>query len=52
MEYAPAPPFADGHPDTADPAILEIVKAQYTGGYVEKMAAADARARAKLDGTG
>lgn len=52
MEYAPAPPFNDGHPDTADAKILEIVKAQYQGGpdggYSAKMAEVDARAVAAL----
>lgn len=48
MEYAPAPPFACGHPDTADPDIVAAVKAEYTGGYVQKMAEVDARAIAKL----
>ncbi|MEQ9110480.1 MAG: DJ-1/PfpI family protein [Rhodospirillaceae bacterium] len=48
MEYAPAPPFNDGHPDTADPKIVAAVKAEYTGGYVQKMAEVDARAAAKL----
>lgn len=32
IEYAPAPPFGDGDPGTADPAILEAVRAQ-TGTY-------------------
>jgi len=48
MEYAPAPPFSDGHPDTADPEIVAAVKAEYTGGYRQKMAEVDARAVAKL----
>lgn len=48
MEYAPAPPFNDGHPDTADPEIIATVKAQYTGGYVDKMTEVDGRVVAKL----
>ncbi|NKB44427.1 MAG: DJ-1/PfpI family protein [Alphaproteobacteria bacterium] len=48
MEYAPAPPFGDGHPDTADSETIATVKKQYTGGYLEKMAERDARAVAKL----
>lgn len=45
IEYAPAPPFTDGHPDTASAETIETVKAQYTNGsYTEKMADADARA--------
>ena len=48
MEYAPAPPFNDGHPDTADPETIATVKAQYTGGYVDKMAEVDRRAVARL----
>lgn len=51
MEYAPAPPFSDGHPDTADPDIVAAVKAEYTGGYMQKMAEVDARAVAKLKGS-
>lgn len=48
MEYAPAPPFSDGHPDTASAETIKTVKAQYAGGYLEKSAEADARAVAKL----
>ena len=28
IEYAPAPPFDSGHPDTAPPAILERARAK------------------------
>lgn len=49
MEYAPAPPFSDGHPDTAGTDIIAKVKAQYEGGYMQKMAEVDARAREKLE---
>lgn len=28
LEYNPAPPFAAGHPDVADPAIVELVRAR------------------------
>ena len=48
MEYAPAPPFADGHPDTADPETVKTVKAQYAGGYVQKSAEVDARVLGKI----
>ena len=50
MEYAPAPPFADGHPSVADRAIVEMVKAQYVGGnYTKRMAEVDAAAVARLN---
>lgn len=49
MEYAPSPPFDDGHPSTAGADVLAAVKAQYTGGYVAKMKEVDERAVALLD---
>ena len=47
MEYAPDPPFADGHPDTSDAETVALVKAQY-GGYGKRMKEVDAEIAAKL----
>ena len=50
MEYAPAPPFDDGHPSTAMTKTVETVTAQYAGGYVKRMSEVDATALARLNG--
>ena len=47
IEYAPAPPFADGDPGTADPDVLDAVR-QRNDVYTAKMAEVDARAAARL----
>jgi len=47
MEYAPAPPFTDGHPDTSDPETVDLVKSQY-GGYGDKMKEVDAALAATM----
>lgn len=47
IEYAPAPPFGDGHPDIADPKLVVTVS-QRAAAYVERMAEVDARAAADL----
>ncbi len=47
MEYAPDPPFPDGHPDTADAETVTLVKAQY-GNYGKRMKEVDAEIAAKL----
>lgn len=51
IEYAPAPPFGDGSPETADPAVVAAVRAGARA-YVAKMAEVDARAVARLNGGG
>ncbi len=48
MEYAPSPPFNDGHPSTADPKTVQVVKAQYQGGYVKRMREVDTTALSRL----
>lgn len=45
VEYAPAPPFGDGHPNSASPSILASVR-ERTKDYVARMATVDARIRA------
>ena len=44
VEYAPAPPFDAGRPETAPPAILDRVRAVYGRGMDERWAAAHAAA--------
>ncbi|KQY35765.1 thiamine biosynthesis protein ThiJ [Caulobacter sp. Root487D2Y] len=44
VEYAPAPPFHAGRPETAPPAVLERVQAIYGRGMDERWAAARAAA--------
>jgi cyclohexyl-isocyanide hydratase len=51
IEYAPAPPFGDGSPETADPAVVAAVRAGAKA-YVAKMAEVDARAVAGLNAGG
>jgi cyclohexyl-isocyanide hydratase len=48
LEYAPDPPFHDGHPDTADAETVALVKAQFAGDYVKLMTRADADAVTNL----
>ena len=47
MEYDPAPPFNCGHPNSADPAMVEAMKA-WAGGLQEKRWAAARAAAARL----
>jgi cyclohexyl-isocyanide hydratase len=44
IEYAPAPPFAAGSPDTAPPAILAAVQERYAAGAARRRAAVEAAA--------
>ena len=44
VEYAPAPPFESGRPETAPPAVLERITAVYGHGMEERWAAARAAA--------
>jgi cyclohexyl-isocyanide hydratase len=46
VEYAPAPPFDAGRPETAPPAVLERITAIYGRGMDERWAAARAAAEA------
>ena len=48
IEYAPAPPFAGGSPETADPAIVAAVREKGKG-YQVRMAEIDARAAGRLN---
>ena len=50
IEYAPAPPFADGEPKTADPAVIDVVRRRNEA-YRARMAEVDARAAARLNAT-
>jgi cyclohexyl-isocyanide hydratase len=50
IEYAPAPPFADGEPKTADPAVIDAVRRRNEA-YRARMAEVDARAAARLNAT-
>jgi cyclohexyl-isocyanide hydratase len=47
IEYAPAPPFGDGHPGVAAPNVVEAVR-RFSAPYAARMAEIDARAAAKL----
>jgi cyclohexyl-isocyanide hydratase len=47
LEYAPAPPFAAGHPDTAPSSVLEIVR-ERTAKNLTQRAAIVARAAARI----
>ncbi|MBD1601711.1 DJ-1/PfpI family protein [Pseudomonas typographi] len=47
LEYAPAPPFASGHPAEAPPAIVQLQRAAVQGA-VDQRAAAVARAAARV----
>ncbi|AUN30865.1 DJ-1/PfpI family protein [Niveispirillum cyanobacteriorum] len=44
MEYDPAPPFSSGHPNSADPAIVEAMRARASGLQEKRWAAARAAA--------
>lgn len=46
VEYAPAPPFDAGRPETAPPAVLERIQAIYGKGMAERRAAAETAAEA------
>jgi cyclohexyl-isocyanide hydratase len=48
VEYAPAPPFSDGTPETADPALVAAVR-DNAKAYQARMAEVDARAAARQD---
>jgi len=48
VEYRPAPPFGDGHPDSAAPALVEAIR-RGTSGYTARMAEVDARVLARLE---
>ena len=48
VEYAPAPPFSDGTPETADPALVAAVR-EKAKAYQARMAENDARAAARLE---
>jgi transcriptional regulator GlxA family with amidase domain len=50
VEYAPAPPFDAGRPETAPPAVLERVLAIYARGMDERRAAAHAAGERLLEG--
>jgi transcriptional regulator GlxA family with amidase domain len=50
VEYAPAPPFDAGRPETAPPAVLERVQAIYGRGMDERRAAARAAGERVLAG--
>jgi cyclohexyl-isocyanide hydratase len=47
IEYAPAPPFPGGTPETSDPAVVAAVRANGEA-YAKRMAEVDARAVARL----
>jgi len=44
MEYNPAPPFSSGHPNSADPAMVEAMRARASGLQEKRWAAARAAA--------
>lgn len=44
MEYNPAPPFSSGHPNSADPAMVEAIRARASGLQEKRWAAARAAA--------
>jgi cyclohexyl-isocyanide hydratase len=44
MEYNPAPPFSSGHPNSADPAMVEATRARASGLQEKRWAAARAAA--------
>lgn len=44
MEYNPAPPFSSGHPNSADPVIVEAMRARASGLQEKRWAAARAAA--------
>jgi cyclohexyl-isocyanide hydratase len=46
LEYAPAPPFSSGRPETAPPEVLARVRAMYGLAMPERLAAAEAAAAA------
>jgi cyclohexyl-isocyanide hydratase len=48
VEYAPAPPFSDGTPETADPALVAAVRDKAKA-YQARMAEVDGRAAARHD---
>jgi cyclohexyl-isocyanide hydratase len=47
VEYAPAPPFSDGTPETADPAMVAAV-VEKAKAYRARMAEVDARAASRM----
>jgi len=47
LEYQPEPPFAGGHPSTADPALIAQIRAN-AAPYLASMAETDARAADRL----
>ncbi len=50
IEYAPAPPFNAGRPDTAPPEVLERVRSGMAASVSKRFAAAEAAAKAMASG--